>query len=68
MEMVREQDSEDDVVHRRSTEGDDSILGIFFCKPLQKKLQDEQRVSWIADQTSHMICLDMHEIESRPCR
>ena len=38
---MNEQDSGVEVVHRCLTEGGNSILGAFFYKPLQVKLQDK---------------------------
>ena len=46
---AKEQNSEVDVVQGHFAEGDNSMLGTFFCEPLWTKLQDEQRVSWLAD-------------------
>ena len=45
----KEQDSKFTVVHGCFTEGGDSIVGTFFCQPFRTKLQDVQRVSWLAD-------------------
>ena len=38
---MNEQDSGVEIVHGCLTEGGDSILGAFFCKPLRVKLQDK---------------------------
>ena len=38
---MNEQDSGVEVVHGCLTERGDSILGAFFCEPLQAKLQDK---------------------------
>ena len=35
---MNEQDSGVEIVHRCLTEGDDSILGAFFCETLRAKL------------------------------
>ena len=46
---AKEPVSEVNIVQGRSTEGDEAILGAFFCEPLRMKLQDVQQVPWIAD-------------------
>ena len=46
---VNELDSRVAVVHRCFSERGDSILSVFSWEPLRAKLQDNQRVLWLAD-------------------
>ena len=45
--IVKDNDSEFDVVQRCFTEDGDSTLGAFFCEPLRTKLQDGKQIFWV---------------------
>ena len=39
--------------------GGDSVVGVLCLEFLRAKLPHKQRVSWLADLTSHVVCQDV---------